>query len=60
MSARAAFKEIDVTRAIRGARKAGCDAVKITIAPNGEMIIFAGTSSVEATNENSFDRKMRK
>jgi hypothetical protein len=60
VTARAVFKEIDITRAIRGARKAGVEEVKITIAPTGEIVIVTGRAAAEAADGNSFDKLMGK
>lgn len=41
MSAAARFKEADVTRAVRGATKAGMMVGRIEIDPNGKIVILS-------------------
>lgn len=36
---RPTFKQIDITRAIRGARAAGAENVRIELSPDGRMIV---------------------
>lgn len=43
MSAAARFKEADVTRAVRGAKKGGMMVGRIEIDPNGKIVILSET-----------------
>jgi len=44
---RVTFKQIDVTRAIRGARAGGAENVRLEILPDGRMIIQTVPISIE-------------
>lgn len=48
------FRETDVTRAIRAARKAGVDTVRIEIDRDGRMVIITGPAATQQA-VNSFD-----
>ena len=49
------FQQRDITRALRGAKAAGCDNVRIEIKPDGTMVIMTGTMAEAAPRRNSFD-----
>jgi hypothetical protein len=56
MGARAArFKEIDVTRAIKAAGKAGARDVRVEIEPDGRLVIITGAAALLPARKNSFD-----
>lgn len=38
------FKQTDVTRAVKGARKAGLDVGKVEIDATGKIVVFAATA----------------
>ena len=60
MTAPARFKEIDVVRAMKGARKAGFTNVRVTIEPNGKIIMDAGDEVDSITTRaNPLDRVLR-
>ncbi|KQM72175.1 hypothetical protein [Sphingomonas sp. Leaf20] len=54
MSAAARFKEADVTRAVRGAAKAGMMVGRIEIDPNGKIVILS-QSVAPPTDPNPWD-----
>jgi hypothetical protein len=49
------FRQADVTRAIRGARAAGVDKVRIEITRDGKLVIIAG-DELEPKESNEWDR----
>jgi len=58
VTARAVFRQIDVTRAMRAAKAAGVDDFKITLAPDGNIVILAGRAARDSATGNSFDDLM--
>lgn len=42
MTAPARFRQSDVTRAIKAARAAGADDVRVELEPNGKLVILTG------------------
>lgn len=59
MTARAnRFRQMDVTRALRGARAAGYDDVRVVLGPDGTMSILTGKLA-ENGARNSFDELMQ-
>jgi hypothetical protein len=58
-SAQAKFKQIDVTRVLKGARAAGCDDVRIEIAADGGLTVITGKAAALPTSKNSFDELLR-
>lgn len=57
-SERAKFKQIDVTRALKGARAAGYDDVRIDIV-DGRFTLIAGKAATVPSERNSFDVLLR-
>lgn len=45
MTARAAFKQDDVTRALKGVKAAGIEAATIRLRPSGEIVIQIGVAN---------------
>lgn len=60
MSKRAAFRQSDVSRAFRGARKAGIDVARVEIRPDGRITIIPGkpVETAPATTEDDLDREL--
>ncbi|MGR6327704.1 hypothetical protein ACU5AX_01425 [Sphingomonas sp. XXL09] len=54
MSARARFRQEDVTRALKGAVAAGMRVGRIEIEPNGRIVILSETAAPTA-DRNSWD-----
>lgn len=52
MTAPASFKQIDLTRAVRGLSAAGKEVQRIEIAPDGKIIIIVGS---DHSNDNEGD-----
>ena len=50
------FRQKDVTRALRAAKAAGVEIVRVEIDPNGKIIIVTTCETVERREENSWDR----
>jgi hypothetical protein len=51
-----AFKESDVTRAIKAVTKAGVGVARVEIDPNGKIVVVAGKAAAdEVTNKNPWD-----
>lgn len=48
MTARAAFRQADVTRALRGVAAAGVSGATIRLRPGGEIVIQVGSAANEA------------
>ena len=57
-SERAKFRQIDVTRALKGARAAGFDDVRIEIA-EGSFTLITGKAALVPVERNSFDELLR-
>ena len=51
MTAPATFKQSDITRAVRGAMKAGKDIQRIEIAPGGKIVIIMASENHSNDNE---------
>jgi hypothetical protein len=51
-----AFRQQDVTRALRAAKAAGVEIVRVEIDPNGKIILVTTRETVERREENSWDR----
>jgi hypothetical protein len=49
------FRQSDITRAIRGARAAGVDKVRVEITKDGKLIIITG-GEIEPKEPNEWDR----
>jgi hypothetical protein len=49
------FQQRDITRALRGARAAGYEDVRIEIRPDGTMIITTGMMAEAGPRRNPFD-----
>lgn len=56
---RSAFTQLDVQRAVRGARAAGLDACEIRIAPNGEIRVLSGAVRSGDTPRDVLDELQR-
>jgi hypothetical protein len=54
------FRQQDLTKAIRGATKAGVDIARIEIAQDGRIVIVAGKSQDQtiATPQDDLDREL--
>ncbi|NKI99629.1 hypothetical protein [Novosphingobium sp. SG707] len=60
MSAPARFTQTDVTRAMKGARKAGFSAIRVVIEPGGNIVMEASEAPNEAiTRRNPLDRVLK-
>lgn len=59
MTAAARFKESDVTRALKGARKAGFTHVRVALDPFGNIVVDASQEPNIATRNNPLDRLLR-
>lgn len=61
MSAVARFKEVDVIRVMRGARKAGFSRVRVSIDPLGNIVADASDepAELEPVRSNPLDRLLR-
>lgn len=42
MTVPARFKQSDIARAIKGAKAAGCDEVRVELEPSGKIVILTG------------------
>ncbi len=51
----AAFKQSDVTRALKGARAGGLAVSRVEIDPNGKIVMLAATTARAAGDGNSWD-----
>jgi hypothetical protein len=51
-----AFRQQDVTRALRAAKAAGVEIVRVEIDPNGKIILVTTRETMERREENSWDR----
>ena len=61
MTAAARFKEADVTRALRGARKAGFNRVRVSLDPLGNIVVDASDEAGDpAVRANPLDRLLRR
>jgi hypothetical protein len=60
MSRTAKFTQADVTRAIRGATKAGCQVARAEIELGGKIVVFMGTKSQEPAQSNDVENWVRK
>lgn len=58
--ARAAFRESDVSRAFRGAKKAGVEVARVEISPDGRIIVIPGkpVENAHAATEDALDREL--
>lgn len=57
---RATFKQIDITRAIRGARAGGAEQVRIELTPDGRMILETVPSTAPPKGfENEWDEVLQ-
>lgn len=56
MTAPARFKEADVTRALRGAKKAGFRRVRVALDPLGNIVVDASDEPGETGLRNPLDR----
>ncbi len=56
MTARAAFKQADVTRALRGVAAAGLQVAKVVVEPSGQIVILTGANDgAEKAERNPWD-----
>jgi hypothetical protein len=49
------FKQGDVTKAIKGAVKAGLAVQRVEISENGKIVIFTGSPDAQPPPENEWD-----
>lgn len=49
------FQQREVTRAIRAAKAAGCEDVRIEFQPDGTMVVLTGKLAQTAPRKNAFD-----
>jgi hypothetical protein len=55
--ARSAFRQADVTRAVRAVRMAGVDIVRVEVATDGRIVIFT-TAEAQAAAQDDLDREL--
>jgi hypothetical protein len=55
MTARAAFKQSDVTKALKAAKAAGVEDVRVELEPGGKIVIMAGRFAERADQANPWD-----
>ncbi len=56
MTKPAAFRQDDLTRALKGAAAAGVQVAKIELEPGGKIVIFTGSSQPGESGGNPLDR----
>lgn len=59
MTARAAFKQAEVTKAIKGVVAAGMKPSGIRIDPTGAIVVMFGEGSPKAANSNPWDEELQ-
>lgn len=55
MSRAATFRQVDVTRAAKGAVAAGLNVAKIEVEPGGKIVILTSTLCVDSVGKNEWD-----
>jgi hypothetical protein len=56
---RAKFRQVDVTRALKGAAAAGYDDARVEITPEGCVVVIVGKAAAAPAHRNSFDELLR-
>jgi len=51
MTARAVFRQVDITRAVKGVKAAGVEDAMIRLRPGGDIVIHLGSAANEAGDE---------
>lgn len=57
MTARAAFKQSDVTRALKGMEAAGYRAARVEIDPNGKIVVIAESPAANDDGPSDWDSR---
>jgi hypothetical protein len=60
VSRRAAFRQSDVSKAVRGAQAAGVEIARVEIGPDGRIILVTGkpVENLPAATEDALDREL--
>ena len=60
MTKAAAFRQADLTRAVKAVQAAGTRVAKVVLDPSGSIVLFMGTESTPDSNEpNEWDEVFR-